>query len=247
MSAKTPQTFLDHLEELRWRLVRSLIAVTVGFLCCFGFAEELFELLMRPVLAVLPPAGQQLHFTGLLEPFMVHLHVGVLGGLFVASPYIFHQVWGFVAPGLYHHERRYVVPFVLVSSLCFVGGALFGYLVVFPAGFRFFLSFTTESLVPVLTMGEYLSLSTKLILVFGLVFETPVIIFTLCGLGIVTPRKLLQSWRYVVVGISIISAVLTPADVLTMILMAIPLLILYFGSTLITMALLRRREPGEAA
>jgi sec-independent protein translocase protein TatC len=221
-----------HLEELRRRLVIIAIAAGIGFGVSYFFASQIFELLMAPLLQALPPDGK-LIFTGVTEAFFTYLKVAILSGVFLASPLILYQIWVFVAPGLYARERRYVVPFVVFSTIFFIGGALFGYLVVFPYGFKFLLGFATEHIRPFPRIKEYFSLASKLLLAFGVVFELPLFVFFLAKIGLVTSRLLIKQFKYAVLIIFGISAMLTPPDVVTQFMMAGPILILYGISILV--------------
>ncbi len=220
------QTFLQHMEELRRRFVRIFIACGVGFLACYSFAKPLFGLLMAPLVATLPP-DSTLIFTSLPEGFVTYLKVSFVAGFFVVSPYIFAQIWGFIAPGLYVHERKWMIPLAFLSACFFVGGALFGYYVVFPFGCEFFMGFADEFIRPMPTLREYLSFSLKLLFAFGVIFEMPLFIFFLARLGIVTHTWLRAKRKYAILVCFICSAVLTPPDVITQTLMAGPLVILY--------------------
>jgi sec-independent protein translocase protein TatC len=224
--------FTAHLEELRRRLIICFIAVAVGFLVAYGFAEEIFQILMRPIIRVLPfenPTQKpSLIFTGIAEGFLTYLKVAFLTGLFLAVPVIFYELWKFVAPGLYRHEKRYVLPFVLLSTVFFVGGALFGYFVVFPIGFQFFIkTFTTEFIKPLPSIKEYLSFSTKLLMAFGIVFELPLLIFFLSRIGVVNAAFLSRQRKYAVLIIFIVAATITPPDIISQLMMAGPLIVLY--------------------
>jgi sec-independent protein translocase protein TatC len=219
-------TFTGHLEELRSSLVKCIIAGIIGFLACYGFAEQLFDLLMAPLVQVLPPGGS-LIYTGLPEGFFTYLKVAMLGGLFVASPYIFYQIWSFIAPGLYESERKYMLPVAFFSALFFVSGAAFGYLVVFPFGFDFFMGFATDAIQPMPSLKEYFSFSTKLLIAFGLVFELPLFIFFLARMGLVTPKGLRSKQKYAILCSFVISAILTPPDIISQVFMSGPLIVLY--------------------
>ncbi|NIQ38538.1 MAG: twin-arginine translocase subunit TatC [Proteobacteria bacterium] len=221
-----------HLEELRRRLVISAIAAGIGFGVSYFFAARIFEVLMAPLLEALPPDGK-LIFTGVTEAFFTYLKVAILSGLFLASPLILYQIWVFVAPGLYAREKRYVVPFVVFSTIFFMGGALFGYLVVFPYGFKFLLGFATEHIRPFPRIKEYFSLASKLLLAFGVVFELPLFVFFLAKIGLVTSRLLIKQFKFAVLIIFGISAMLTPPDVVTQFMMAGPILFLYGISILV--------------
>ena len=218
--------FTAHLEELRRRLIISFIAVGVGFALSYGFKERLFDILTQPLISVME-AGETLIYTGLPEAFFTFLKVSFLSGLMIASPVIIYQFWMFVAPGLYDREKRLLIPIVLLSSIFFIGGALFGYFIVFPFGFEFFLGFATETIRPLPSMKEYLSFSAKLLLAFGLVFELPLVITFLAKLGIVTVPFLKKNRKYALLLFFVGAAILTPPDVVTQVMMALPLMILY--------------------
>ncbi|MDL1964213.1 MAG: twin-arginine translocase subunit TatC [Deltaproteobacteria bacterium] len=218
--------FTGHLEELRKRIVICFIAIGAGFIVSYGFKEKLFHFLTMPLISVMQ-ADDNLIFTGLPEAFFTYLKVSLLSGLMLAAPVLLYQFWLFVAPGLYGKERKLLIPIVFLSSFFFIGGALFGYFIVFPFGFKFFLGFATETIRPLPSMREYLSFSSKLLLAFGLVFELPLIITFLARLGIVTVEFLKKNRKYALLLFFVFAAILTPPDVVTQILMALPLMILY--------------------
>jgi sec-independent protein translocase protein TatC len=218
--------FTGHLEELRRRLIICFIAVGIGFAGCYLFKERLFAILMDPLVRVMKP-GQNLIFTGLAEAFFTYLKVSFLAGLMAAFPVIIYQFWLFVAPGLYDKEKRLMIPIVFLSSVFFVGGALFGYFLVFPFGFKFFLGFATDIIRPLPSMKEYLSFSSKLLIAFGLVFELPLIITFLAKLGIVSVAFLKRNRKYALILFFAGAAILTPPDVVTQVMMALPLMLLY--------------------
>ncbi|WP_155314260.1 twin-arginine translocase subunit TatC [Desulfosarcina ovata] len=218
--------FTAHLEELRKRLITSFIAVAVGFAICYGFKEKLFQILTQPLISVMNQ-GETLIYTGLPEAFFTFLKVSFLAGLMLASPVIIYQFWMFVAPGLYDREKRLLLPIVFLSTIFFVGGALFGYFIVFPFGFDFFLGFATETIRPMPSMKEYLSFSSKLLLAFGLVFELPLVITFLARLGIVSVPFLKKNRKYAILLFFVGAAILTPPDVVTQMMMALPLMLLY--------------------
>ena len=218
--------FTSHLEELRKRLIFCFIAVGIGFVLSYGFKEKLFQILTRPLISVMQ-TGDKLIFTGLPEAFFTYLKVAFLSGIILAAPVIFYQFWMFVAPGLYKKEKRFMVPIVFLSTFFFVGGALFGYFIVFPYGFKFFLGFASEIIRPLPSMREYLGFASKLLLAFGLVFELPLIITFLARLGIVSVSFLKKNRKYALLLFFVGSAILTPPDVVTQIMMALPLMLLY--------------------
>jgi sec-independent protein translocase protein TatC len=218
--------FTDHLEELRSRLIKCIIAVVVGFILTYAFKENLFDILMGPLSLLLGEKGDMV-FTSLPEAFFTYLKVSALAGLMLAAPVVFYQFWMFIAPGLYSNERKLLLPIVCLSSFFFVGGALFGYFVVFPTGFKFFLSFTTDDIRAMLSMSSYLSFAAKLLLAFGLAFELPLVLTFLARLGIVSVPFLKKNRKYALVLFFIGSAILTPPDVISQIMMAFPLMLLY--------------------
>jgi sec-independent protein translocase protein TatC len=218
--------FTAHLEELRKRLITSFIAVGIGFVLAYGFKEYLFQILVQPLVKVMQP-GDSLIFTGLPEAFFTYLKVAFLAGLMLAAPVIIYQFWMFVAPGLYDREKRLMIPIVFLSSLFFIGGALFGYFIVFPWGFKFFLGFATETIRPMPSMKEYLGFSAKMLLAFGLVFELPLVITFLARLGVVSVDFLKKNRKYALLLFFVGAAILTPPDVVTQIMMALPLMFLY--------------------
>ncbi|MHC4458299.1 MAG: twin-arginine translocase subunit TatC [Planctomycetota bacterium] len=218
--------FTAHLEELRKRLITCFIAVGVGFAISYGFKEKLFQILVQPLLRVME-TGEKLIFTGLPEAFFTYLKVAFLSGLMLAAPIIIYQFWMFVAPGLYDREKRLMLPIVFLSSFFFVGGALFGYFIVFPWGFKFFLGFAGEHIRALPSMKEYLGFSAKLLLAFGLVFELPLVITFLAKLGLVSVDFLKKNRKYALLLFFAGAAILTPPDVVTQIMMALPLMLLY--------------------
>jgi sec-independent protein translocase protein TatC len=218
--------FTSHLDELRRRLIICFIAVAVGFVAAYGFKEYLFEILVRPLKLVMAE-GDTLIFTNLPEAFFTYLKVAFLTGIGIASPVIIYQFWMFVAPGLYEKEKRLLLPIVFLSTLFFVGGALFGYFIVFPYGFEFFLGFATETIRPMPSMKEYLSFAAKLLLAFGIVFELPLVITFMAKLGLVTVPFLKRNRKYAILLFFAGAAILTPPDVVTQIMMALPLMLLY--------------------
>lgn len=238
--------FTAHLEELRKRLIVCFVAVGVGFVVSYGFKEKLFQILTRPLISVMN-AQDNLIFTGLPEAFFTYLKVAFLAGLMLATPVLIYQFWMFVAPGLYDKEKRYMIPIVLLSSVFFLGGALFGYFIVFPFGFKFFLGFATDTIRPLPSMKEYLAFSAKLLLAFGLVFELPLIITFLAKLGIVSVDFLKKNRKYALLLFFVFAAILTPPDVVTQILMAFPLMILYEISIIGARIFGKKKSLEEAA
>ena len=218
--------FTGHLEELRKRLVACFIAIGIGFAISYCFKEKIFDILSHPLISVMGTDDKMI-FTGLPEAFFTYLKVALLSGFMLAAPVVLYQFWMFVAPGLYQKERRLLVPIVFLSSVFFVGGALFGYFIVFPFGFKFFLGFSSDTIQALPSMKEYLSFSAKLLLAFGLVFELPLIITFLAKMGLVSVDFLKKNRKYALILFFAGSAILTPPDVVTQIMMALPLMVLY--------------------
>lgn len=224
--------FLDHLAELRKRLFYCLLALIVGFAICYSFSQEIFDFLSQPLKNVLPSDGSLMMFR-LQEGFLTNLKVSLIGGFFLALPFIFYHIWAFVSPGLHPHEKKYTLPFAILATILFIIGATFGFEIVFPLGFKFFLTYATGGIIPQISMGEYLSFISWLLLVFGLVFELPLIFFFLSKVGLVTAKSLSKSRRIAILLIFIISAILTPPDVISQIMLAVPFLVLYEISILV--------------
>jgi sec-independent protein translocase protein TatC len=220
------QPFTAHLEELRWRLIKCAIAVGIAFVISYFFKERIFQVLTLPLLHAMK-SGDHLIYTSLPEAFFTFLKAAFICSLMLASPVILYQFWMFMAPGLYDKEKRLLIPVLFLSVLFFVGGALFGYFVVFPYGFDFFLSFASDTIRPMPSMKEYLGFASKLLLAFGLVFEMPLVITFLARLGIVSAAMLSKFRKYTILVIFIAAAILTPPDVVTQIFMALPLILLY--------------------
>lgn len=237
-------TFTSHLEELRVRMTRMVIGALVGFLACFGIKERLFDMLLVPLKEAMPP-GSKLIYTGLPEAFFTYLKVALVAGIFAASPYIFYQIWAFVAPGLYKDERKWIIPIAFFSALFFCTGAAFGYFVVFPFAFEFFMEFATDTILPMPSLKEYLSFSLKLLFAFGLVFELPLFIFFLARLGLVDAPLLRRIRKYAILCTFIFSAVLTPPDVVSQCLMAGPVIVLYELSIIIAWMFGKKRQKDE--
>ncbi len=225
-AADEKMPFTSHLDELRTRLIRILIAVGIGFVGCYFFKERLFEFLARPLTAVLPDNSYMI-FTSLPEAFFTYLKISILASVFLTSPYTLYQIWKFISPGLYKSEKKYMVPFVIFSTIFFVGGSLFAYHIVFPLGFKFFVAFGTESIKPMISVREFLSFSMKLLIAFGLIFELPIFMYFLSRIGMVNSQTLKVKRKYAILLVFVIAALFTPPDVVTQCLMAVPLMLLY--------------------
>lgn len=225
-------SFLEHLEELRQCLVRSVISLVVGFGVCFYFSDEIYGYLARPLTDSLRSLhmADKLVYTNPTDPFNLYVKLSLVAGLFLASPYILLQVWMFIAPGLYRHEKRYVWPFVIMTSGLFISGGFFAYKLAFPAALKWLLEFG-HSFQPLITINEYSSLALTIIVGVGLVFELPVIILVLSIFGIVTPRFLIRNLRYAVLITAVVAAAVCPtADWTSLFMFWIPMVALYIVS-----------------
>lgn len=241
--------FLDHLEELRTRLIWSLVVVCVASVAGFFVVTELhlLDLLEAPIRDLLP--DQQLLFTNPTTPVVVTFKLSFVVGVVLALPFLAYHAWSFFEPALNEDERRFVVPAIWVAFVLFLAGLAMAYFLVLPLGLDFLLSFQSESLDPIITVDEYLRFATRMILAFGLIFEMPVVLVLLSFLGVVTPDGLRTYRRHAYVGVAALAAILTPADVGTMLLMMGPMVALYEASIWLV-ALLhrkRRRERREVA
>ena len=221
---KLPLT--SHLQELRKRLILSFVAVGTGFLLCYAFKEFLFDILAAPLLNVMPKGGS-LIFISVAEAFFTYMKVAFIASVILTSPFILYQIWAFIAPGLYQKEKKYAIPLVVSGSLFFALGILFGYFVAIPFGFKFLLGYATDFIKPMPSMKEYLSFSIKFLLAFGLVFEFPVVLVLLAKIGIVDAKMLARHRKYAILLIFVFAAVMTPPDIISQVIMALPLMGLY--------------------
>lgn len=246
MNDVNKKPFLSHLEELRKRLIACAIAVGVGFVISYIFSERLFRILISPLIAVMGE-GERLIFTNLPEMFLTYLKTAFIAAILLVAPVIFYQLWMFIAPGLYQHEKKFAVPFVIFSTILFVGGALFGYFVVFPFGFKFFLGFANESIQALPSVKQYFSFAVKLLFAFGIVFELPVVVFFLAKMGLVTPDLLKRKRKYALLLTFVMAAILTPPDVITQLMMAGPLILLYEIGIIIARVAGRKKATEDEA
>lgn len=236
-------SFFEHVEELRSRVMTCLFVFFLGFCICYAFATDwLMDFLKAPLFKVMGPDQQKLYFTNLFENFLVHLKISAVGSIVLFVPFYLYQLWAFVAPGLYPHERRWIVPFIVAGSGCFLGGAAFAYYVLFPLAFKFFVTYGTATDVPLLTIEAYYTTVLKLLLLFGLAFELPVIVCFFGFLGVIDSQMLKKYRQYAYIGITVMSALFAPPDVLSMLLLMAPLLFLYESSIWIVHWLGAKRE-----
>ena len=220
-------TLIEHLIELRGRMIRAGLAVLICLFITMPFGETIFEFLCAPATGKFPTDGGGFVYTQVAEEFMTYLKVGIFGAFILALPVVTHQAWGFIAPGLYKKERRYVIPFVVCSTLLFGVGAAFCYYGILPYAMDFFLHSSSELATPQIKVSAYLGFVTRMILAFGLVFETPLVIFFLARMGLVTVESLIRFRRYAILLGFVLAACITPPDPGSQIAVALPFLLLY--------------------
>ena len=244
--ADSQETFLSHLIELRERLVRSLVAVAVCCIPTFYFSAELYDLLAYPLIQSLPQ-GSRMIATGVITPFLIPMKISVMAGFLVALPYVLYQAWAFVAPGLYSHEKKLVLPLVVSSTVLFLTGMLFCYFIVFGKVFAFISSFAPKSISVAPDIEAYFNFVLGMFIAFGLAFEVPVVVVVLVMANLVTVDQL-REWRgYVVVAIFIVAAIVTPPDVVSQIALAIPMCLLYEVGIVFAQVITRRKAAAAAA
>lgn len=251
--------FTEHLAELRKRILISLGALLFFFILSFNYSEKIFSLLMLPMkktvaiikeppYLVLVPSkikSQSLIFLGPAEAFWMHLKISLISGFVIALPVIFYQFWKFVSPGLLPKERKYIFPFVISASGLFFIGAIFCFIIVLPFAMNFLLTYKTENLVPMISVGKYVDFCLKFILAFGAIFELPLIILFLSRMGIVRPETLARQRKYAILGAFVVAAILTPTpDAFNQTLMAVPIVLLYEVGILLSRLFVRRRKDG---
>jgi sec-independent protein translocase protein TatC len=236
--------FTEHLEELRKRLIICLIAVACGFSGSYYFADHIFRFLSAPLYKELPQ-GSSFIFTGLTDAFFTYIKLSFFTGICLAIPVILYQTWRFVAPGLYESEKRYVAPFIFLGTIFFVAGLMFGYYIVFPVAFKFFVSYSTDSIKIMPSIKEYLSFSCMFLLAFGAIFEIPILLFFLVRIGIVSETTLRKNRKYAILLAFILAAILTPTpDVVNQVLMAVPIILLYeLSLVMIKLMPAKKQEP----
>jgi sec-independent protein translocase protein TatC len=244
---ETSETFMSHLIELRTRLLRAVVAVLVVFVILFIYpgASIIYDLLAAPMLASLPE-GTRMIATGVITPFMVPVKVTMMAAFVISLPIVLYQAWAFVAPGLYKHEQRLALPLIVSSSLLFMAGMAFCYFVVFKSVFSFIASFAPQSITPAPDIEAYLSFVMTMFLAFGVTFEVPVAVVLLVRMGIVSVQKLKDARGYVVVGAFVIAAVVTPPDVVSQFMLAVPLCVLYEVGLLVARGI-KPRKPDETS
>jgi sec-independent protein translocase protein TatC len=238
-------SFLEHLDELRKRIIRALLSLSVGVAIAAYFLEDILNFVMRPLSATLP-RGATFIFTYPTEAFMLRIRIALIAGLFIATPLVFWQVWQFVAPALYAKERRYAIPFVLLSSIGFIGGAAFSHYVAFPLMWRFFASFSDDMIVFMPRIEDTFSMYMRMLLGMAAVFQMPAMVFFMARMGMVTARWMLRQFKYAVLVIVIAAAIITPSsDVASQMIVAGPMVVLYVLSIAIA-AIFGRKKPASA-
>jgi sec-independent protein translocase protein TatC len=239
-SEEKNMSLTGHLEELRYRIVVVLVTVGACFLALYPLSKNLLLLIRAPM-------EEQLYMLAPTEAFLVHLKLAIFGAIIISIPMILYQLWAFVAPGLYENEKKYTLPFVLIATLFFLLGGLFSYKVILPFGLSFLLGFSGELVEPVISVSNYISFVTKMILVFGAIFELPVIVVFLTKMGVVTPALMRKYRKYAIVSAFVLGAILTPPDIFTQALMAGPLIVLYEISIWVCVILSRKSSEDDNA
>jgi sec-independent protein translocase protein TatC len=243
-------SFLEHLEELRKRIILSLLGLVVGFSICYWFHDQIYIFMQKPLFAALKHNGMDptgLNYLNPTEPFNMFLKMALIGGIFVASPWILYQVWCFISPGLYRHEKRYVVPFMFSTILLFLAGGWFGYKLVYPAALDFLIGYGKQ-FKPMVTIGEYTDLFLTIILGLGAVFEMPILVFFLSLMGIVSAKWMWKNFRYSILVIFIIAAIITPTtDIMNMCIFAAPMVVLYVVSIGVAWLVHPKQRKARAA
>jgi sec-independent protein translocase protein TatC len=238
------QTFITHLLELRDRLLHAAIAWIVVFVCLFPFANDLYSLLAEPLLSKMPAGGQMIA-TEVVTPFFVPIKVAMMTAFLIAMPYILYQIWAFIAPGLYRHEQKIIMPLVAASVVLFLCGMAFAYFLVFPVVFGFIIGIAPVGVAVMTDINKYLDFVLTLFMAFGVTFEVPIVVIALALMGVVQIEQFKEGRPYVIVGAFVIGAIFTPPDVISQIMLAVPLWLLYEAGVLIAAVLVKRRGTVE--
>ncbi len=241
----TEDTFISHLVEMRDRLLRAVLVIVVIFVCLFPWAQDIYALLAKPLLAALPKGGQMIA-TEITTPFFVPMKVTLMAAFLLALPWVFYQAWAFVAPGLYRHEKRIGVPLVIASVILFVMGMAFAYFLVFPLVFHFIVSVTPTGVAVMTDIGKYLDFVLTMFLAFGVTFEVPIAVVLLVKMGMVSVAKLREIRPYVIVGAFVIGAIFTPPDVISQFMLAMPLWVLYELGIIVAAMITKPKPESES-
>lgn len=245
MNKAVEETFISHLIEMRDRLLRAVVVVVVLFIALFPWAQDIYALLARPMLAALPQGGQMIA-TEVTTPFFVPVKVTLMAAFLLALPWVFYQIWAFVAPGLYQHEKRIGVPLVVASVVLFLTGMAFAYFLVFPVVFGFIVGVAPEGVAVMTDIGKYLDFVLTLFMAFGITFEVPVAVVLLVKMGMVSVAKLREIRPYVVVGAFVVGAIFTPPDVVSQFMLAVPLWVLYELGIVVAQLITRNKSAPES-
>jgi len=240
-AVKQNHTLFDHLLELRTRLLHAVLGVLVVFCSLIYFAQDIYQYVAKPLLAVMPE-GTQMIATDVASPFFTPFKLTIVLSIFIAMPYILYQLWSFIAPGLYKHEKRLMAPLMLGSTLLFYGGIAFAYYVVFPVAFAFFSSVAPDGVTIATDISSYLDFVLKLFFAFGAAFEIPIVIILLCWTGVTTPASLRTKRPYIVVGAFVVGMLLTPPDIISQTMLALPMLLLFELGIIIASVYYRTEE-----
>jgi sec-independent protein translocase protein TatC len=240
MNHPQEQGLIEHLSELRTRLIYAVLGIAVGMAICWNFSTEIMKLIRHPIEPYLPQGG--LIFTGVMDKFMAHIKVALLGGVILSCPFWIFQLWKFVAPGLFESERKYAGAFIFTGSFLFLVGVSFVYFFVYPVAFEFLMGFGGDADKPMISIAEYLSFFMMTTLMFGLAFEMPLILVLLALMGLIDAPFLRKHRRYAVVVMAFFAAILTPPDVISMTMMLIPLMFLYESAIIAIVVIVRKRE-----
>ncbi|MBA6294182.1 twin-arginine translocase subunit TatC [Colwellia sp. MB3u-70] len=244
-AVKQNHTLFDHLLELRTRLLHAVLGVLVVFCSLIYFAQDIYQYVAKPLLAVMPE-GTQMIATDVASPFFTPFKLTIVLSIFIAMPYILYQLWSFIAPGLYKHEKRLMAPLMLGSTLLFYGGIAFAYYVVFPVAFAFFSSVAPDGVTIATDISSYLDFVLKLFFAFGAAFEIPIAIILLCWTGVTTPASLRTKRPYIVVGAFVVGMLLTPPDIISQTMLALPMLLLFELGIIIASVYYRTEEETES-
>ncbi len=245
MTEAPQETFLAHLFELRDRLVRSLVALAIVFVPTFFFAAELYDLLAMPMMRTLPQ-GSKMIATGVITPFFIPMKIAMMVSFLIALPYVLYQAWAFVAPGLYAHEKKLVIPLIVSSTLLFFLGMAFCYFIVFQTVFSFIAQFAPKSITVAPDIEAYFNFVLGMFIAFGVTFEVPVVVVVLVMTGVISVEKLREIRSFVIVGAFVVAAIVTPPDVISQLMLAVPLCLLYEVGIFVARFVEKRKPPVDA-